>query len=148
MKSKFRNLHKVKFNFKEIDEGKGLEKEVKDLSEIYALRNRFKFIESLNEPIYRLKLVAEKEHPYFFIAFDQYQDSLLDDKENVLDAVKKFMNGAQKEIFENVLFYLDSNNANFNYIDKSGIGKLSLVKERPPLQRQFDAGSQNRIGGY
>ena len=108
-----------------------LEKEVKDLSEIYVLRNRFKFIESLNEPIYRLKLVAEKEHPYFFVAFDQYQDSLLDDKENVLDAVKKFMNGAQKEIFENVLFYLDSNNANFNYIDKSGIEKLSLVKESP-----------------
>ena len=106
-----------------------LEKEVKDLSEMYILRSRFKFLESLGEPLSRLKLVAEKEHPYFFNALDQYQDDLLDDKENVLEAVKKFMNGAQKEIFENVLFYLDSNNANFNFIDKSGIEKLILVKE-------------------
>jgi hypothetical protein len=108
-----------------------LEKEVKDLSEIYVLRSRFKFLESVGEPLNRLKLVAEKEHPYFFNALDQYQDNLLDDKENVLDAVKKFMNGAQKEIFENVLFYLESNNANFNYIDQEKIEKLSIVKESP-----------------
>jgi hypothetical protein len=108
-----------------------MEKEVKDLSEMYFLRTRFKFLEALGEPLSRLKLISEKEHPYFFNALDQYQDNLLDDKENVLEAVKKFMNGAQKEIFENVLYYLDSNNANFNYIDQTKIEKLSVVKESP-----------------
>jgi hypothetical protein len=66
---------------------------------MYILRSRFKFLESLGEPLNRLKLVAEKEHPYFFNAIDQYQDNLLDDKENVLEAVKKFMNGAQRVAF-------------------------------------------------
>lgn len=106
-----------------------MEKEVKDLSEMYILRTRFKFLEALGEPLSRLKLLAEKEHPYFFNAIDQFQDNILDDKENVLEALKKFMNGAQKEIFENVLYYLDSNNANFNYIDQAKIEKLSVVKE-------------------
>jgi hypothetical protein len=106
-----------------------LEKEVKDLSEIYAYRTRFKFLEVMGEPLSRLRLAAEKEHPYFFNALDNYQDSLLDDKENVLEAVKKFMNGAQKEIFESVLNYLEGNNANFTYIDQSAIGRLTLVKE-------------------
>lgn len=106
-----------------------LQKEVKDLSEMYILRSRFKFLEAVGEPLNRLKLVAEKEHPYFFNALDQYQDDLLDDKENVLEAVKKFMNGAQRSIFENVLFYLESNNANFDYIGHESLEKLSAVAE-------------------
>ena len=106
-----------------------MEKEVKDLSEMYILRSRFKFLEALGEPLNRLKLVAEKEHPYFFNALDQYQDNLLDDKENVLEAVKKFMNGAQRSIFENVLLYLESNNANFDYIGYDSLEKLSTVAE-------------------
>ena len=108
-----------------------LEKEVKDLSEMYILRSRFKFLEALGEPLNRLKLVAEKEHPYFFNALDQYQNNLLDDKENVLEAVKKFMNGAQRGIFENVLLYLESNNANFDYIGNESLEKLSTVAESP-----------------
>ncbi len=53
-----------------------LEKEVKDLSEMYIIRSRFKFLEALGEPLSRLKLVAEKDHPYFFNALDQYLQSL------------------------------------------------------------------------
>jgi hypothetical protein len=109
----------------------GLEKEVKDLSEMYMLRSRFKFLEALGEPLNRLKLVAEKEHPYFFNALDQYQDDLLDDKENVLEAVKKFMNGAQRSIYENVLLYLESNTANFDYIASESLEKLNTVAESP-----------------
>jgi|JI6StandDraft_1071083.scaffolds.fasta_scaffold02713_6 hypothetical protein len=108
-----------------------LEKEVKDLSEMYMLRSRFKFLEALGEPLNRLKLVAEKEHPYFFNALDQYQDDLLDDKENVLEAVKKFMNGAQRSIYENVLLYLESNTANFDYIASESLEKLNTVAESP-----------------
>ena len=106
-----------------------IEKEVKDLSEIYILRSRFRFLEALGEPLNRLKLVSEKEHPYFFNALHQYQDNLLDDKENVLEAVKKFMNGAQRNIFENVLLYLESNNANFDYLENDSLEKLSTVAE-------------------
>lgn len=112
-----------------------LEKEVKDLQEIYNQRSRFKFLEKMGAPLSRLKLLAEKEHPYFFNALDQYQDELLDDKENVLDAVKKFMNGAQRQIFDNVLRYLDSNNANFAYISPENISTLGKVAEDPEPYR-------------
>jgi len=108
-----------------------INKELNDLMLIYNMRSRFHFLDAMGEPISRIKLVAEKEHPYFFNALDQYQDGLLDDKDNVLDAITKFMNGSQKEIFENVLFYLESNNANFNFINQAGLEKLSMVKESP-----------------
>ena len=37
------------------------------------------------------------------------------------------MNGAQRSIFENVLFYLESNNANFDFIGNDSLEKLSIV---------------------
>ena len=108
-----------------------MEIEVKDLSEIYALRGQIKFLKSVGEPLNRLKLLVEKKHPYFFNALDKFQDELLDDKENVIDDVKKFVNGAQRSIFENVLLYLESNNANFDYIGKESLDKLHIVAESP-----------------
>jgi hypothetical protein len=108
-----------------------INQELNDLMLIYNMRSRFQFLEAMGEPISRIKLLSEKDHPYFFNALDQYQDNLLDDKDNVLDAIRKFMNGSQKEIFENVLFYLESNNANFNFINQQSIEKLNMVKESP-----------------
>ena len=53
MKSKFRNLHKVKFNFKEIDEGK----EVKDL--IADKKDEYNQIK-LNKEIKKVLLYRDK----------------------------------------------------------------------------------------
>lgn len=108
-----------------------INQEYNDLMLIYNLRSRFQFLEAMGEPISRIKLLTEKDHPYFFNALHQYQDDLLDEKDNVLDPIRKFMNGTQKEIFENVLFYLESNNANFNFINQNGIEKLNIVRESP-----------------
>lgn len=112
-----------------------LEKELKDLSDMYGKRIRFKFLESLGEPLNRLKLLVEKEHLYFFTALDQYQDDLLDDKENVIEATKRFMNGSQLTIFEKVLTYLESNNANFDYIGSDNIVTLKAVASSPAPYR-------------
>jgi len=106
-----------------------LKKEVEDLTVIYALSRRFKFLETMEEPLARLKHIAEKDHPYFFNALDQFEDSLLDDKENILEPLKKFMHGPQQTIFEQVLLYLEGNNANFGYINGENIGKLRQVAE-------------------
>ena len=115
-----------------------LEKEVRDFNEINTYRSRFKFLELIGEPLSRLKLLAEKEHPYFFNALDDYEDNLFDDKENVLEKVKKFMNGQQKNIFEDVLLYLETNHANFDYIGTSNLDLLKTVAANP---RPFDGNS-------
>jgi predicted transcriptional regulator len=103
--------------------------ELKDLNEIYSMRGVFPFLEQISEAILKVKNVAEKEHPYFFNALDSFKEEMLDDKESFLDPIKKFMGGQQKSIFENVLHFLQSDNANFDYINKNGIVQLQKVKE-------------------
>lgn len=110
---------------------KRLEKEVNDLSSFYNLRQRFKFLEAIGEPLTRLRALLDKEHPYFFTALNQYEDKLLDDKENVIDDVKKFMNGTQRSIFESVLLYQEGNTANFGYVSTENLDTLSRVAESP-----------------
>jgi hypothetical protein len=108
-----------------------LDKEIKDLSELYVQRNRYKFLESLAEPLSRLKNLADKDYVYYFNSLSKFEDELLDDKENILEATKKFMNGTQRTIFEKVLGYLESNNANFDYIGIENLQTLSVVAESP-----------------
>ena len=56
---------------------------------------------------------------------------MFNDKENILEATKKFMNGTQHTIFEKVVSYLESNNANFDYISSDNLKTLSVVAESP-----------------
>ena len=103
--------------------------EVKVLEELYAQRSRYPFLADLGEPLNRLRQVAEKEHPYFFNALEQYSDDLLHDKESVIDGIKKFMGGSQKDIYDSVVSYVENEKANFSYIDKTGLAPLLAVKE-------------------
>ena len=103
--------------------------EVKSLEEMYAQRSRYTFLNDIGEPLNRLKLVAEKEHPYFFNSLEQYGNDLMNDKESLIDGIKKFMGGSQKDIFESILSYVENEKANFVYIDKISLMPLMAVKE-------------------
>jgi hypothetical protein len=48
-----------------------------------------------------------------------FEDDLLNDKENKLDPIRKFMVGEQKKIYDRMLVFLTGNQANFDYIDTS-----------------------------
>lgn len=54
---------------------------------------------------------------------------MLDDEEDLLDPIRKFMGGQQKSIFENIIYFLQSDNANFDYMSTDGIKQLQQVKE-------------------
>lgn len=41
------------------------------------------------------------------------------------------MIGTQRTIFDNVLMYLESNNANFDYIERDNLEVLNTVAEAP-----------------
>ena len=46
-----------------------------------------------------------------------FEDELLNEKENKLDPIRKFMAGEQRKIYDRMLVFLTGNQANFDYID-------------------------------
>jgi hypothetical protein len=48
---------------------------------------------------------------------NNFEDELLNEKENKLDPIRKFMAGEQRKIYDRMLVFLTGNQANFDYID-------------------------------
>ncbi|HEV7330929.1 MAG TPA: BREX system P-loop protein BrxC [Flavisolibacter sp.] len=62
------------------------------------------------------KLIA-MDYATLITAVKDVEDAVLDAKEDVLDPIKRFMNGEQKKIYDTAHTFLTGNQANFDYID-------------------------------
>ena len=48
----------------------------------------------------------------------EMDNDLLEMKENIVNPIEKFLNGAQRKIFDDASFYLNENSSNFNIVGK------------------------------
>jgi len=115
---------------------KRLKKEVDELHDLYAQRHSLAFLKVIKEPLDRLELLKEKDSNFLFNSL--VGDVYLDDKEDVLDGIKKFMSGDQLKIYRNIVQYLENNKANFSYIaHQSYVDLLKLQEETAPYRGSF-----------
>lgn len=61
----------------------------------------------------------------------KHEDALLDAKEGILDKIRSFMGGAQKEIYDDVRDFLQSQEANIGYVDAAAGEKLRAALRDP-----------------
>ena len=61
----------------------------------------------------------------------KHEDALLDAKEGILDKIRSFMGGAQKEIYDDVRDFLQSQEANIGYVDSAAGEKLRAALRDP-----------------
>ena len=61
----------------------------------------------------------------------QYQDELLDLKENFYDPILEFWNGEQKKIYDNILTFKNENQANLEYVEAPEITILKETLDHP-----------------
>jgi hypothetical protein len=62
-----------------------------------------------------------------------YEDELLDAKENLLDPIKRFINGDQASIYESIRKIIDGDKSNFDYVDGAELEILrALIDHNKP----------------
>lgn len=106
-----------------------------DVNKLLAQRHTYPFLEALSEFSEHLEKWARKEYSFFLLHQNQFEDELLDTKEDVLDPIKRFMNGEQYKIFNEVKSLLEGNTANFEYIQGDELETLkTLVKSKTPYK--------------
>ncbi|HZK07238.1 MAG TPA: BREX system P-loop protein BrxC [Bacteroidales bacterium] len=88
-------------------------------------RNQYAFMKIL-EPLKELlhKLVR-MEYGVLINTVNEWEDKLLDAKEDILDPIKRFWNGEQKKIYDQIRIYLDGDQSNFEFIDGEEVALLS-----------------------
>lgn len=77
--------------------------------------SRYPFVEQLNGPIGLLEQTVGKSDDWYLGEFN-LGDDLLEAKDNVIDPIQSFLNGAQRSIYDNASAFLSTHSGNIGYL--------------------------------
>jgi len=97
------------------------------VNQLLASVENYPFLKAM-EPLGELmEKLADKEYAWLFTNVKEYEDELLDAKEDVLDPIKKFWHGEQKKIYDSIRIFIQDNQSNLEYIQSDELAKLKEV---------------------
>ncbi|MCB4234073.1 hypothetical protein LDL59_00335 [Kaistella anthropi] len=106
-----------------------------EVSQLEVRKTELPFVSALTEFRDKLHKLKNKEYSYYLTNLKDFEDDLLDTKENILDPIKKFINGDQLKIYEKVSSFLKSDLSNVEYIDGNEFSEIkSVMEDRAPYK--------------
>lgn len=120
-------------------EAKALGKETADafkemldqLSPLLAQHEQYPFVNALRPAHVKLKDAAGKPYTWHLTELSHQQDELLDLKEDVIDPIRKFMSGSQKDIYNEARSLLQTQEPNFIYVPGEEIETIRAIINDP-----------------
>ena len=105
-----------------------------DVNQLLARKNEYPFIASLSGFSNKLERLTNKEYTYFLTNLNDFEDDLLDTKEDLIDPIKRFMNGDQIGIYDSIRTLLNEDTSNLDYIEGDELGTLKdLMNNQKPF---------------
>lgn len=106
-------------------EAKALAKEVQqafnnldiELDKLQSQSTQYPFLRILLPIVEDLKELKDKPYTWFMGELVNHEDKWLDQKENAIDPIMKFMKGSQKDVFDSAKELLSNQRPNLSYID-------------------------------
>lgn len=105
-----------------------LKAENAQLKDYLKQQNRYPFLTILNDFQKKIETYSRKSYGDYFTLLTQMEDDLLDFKEDKWDPIKKFMEGNQRKIFDDISNLLDSKAANFRYVSGTELADLETLR--------------------
>ena len=96
---------------------------------------RYPFLSALAPALETLKELTGKPYTWYLTELLRQEDALLDLKEKVLDPIRKFMNGPQKEIFEAARNFVQTQEPNFADLEGDEAAEVQAVLVSPECFR-------------
>jgi predicted transcriptional regulator len=106
-------------------------KEVRELHQLIGNQAQYPFLEGLRGIADTLERLADMDYSVLLKELPAFEDALLDQKEAVLDPIRKFWNGEQKKIFDRINTFLNGDQSNFDYVDAAELQALRSVRQHP-----------------
>jgi len=101
------------------------------LNPLAAQASQYPFLNALTPVLEKLKELTGKPYTWYLTELTRQEDALLDMKESVIDPVRKFMNGPQKDIFDHARQFVQTQKPNFAYIDGDETAQLDASLNDP-----------------
>ena len=106
-----------------------------ELDKLLAQSGIFPFLHLLQEPLATLKSALGKPYTWYLTDFVKQENSLLQMRENLLDPIRAFMKGPQKDIYQEARAFLKEQAANFNYIEGDEAKSITAILDSPDCFR-------------
>lgn len=104
---------------------------IQEVESYYRQRSDYPFLSAMEEPLERMKKLVSKDYGQLLAQVNEYKDELLDAKELVLDPIRKFMNGDQRKIYDDIRNTLNGDRSNFEYVDGEELDVLRKLIDNP-----------------
>lgn len=106
-----------------------------ELNRLVTQHHNYPFVAAL-EPL-RDQVVAMVGKPaaWYITEPVKHEDALLNAKEDILDKIRSFMGGAQREIYDDVRDFLQAQEANIGYVDAAAGERLRAALHDPDCYR-------------
>ncbi len=101
------------------------------LTPLAAQASQYPFLNALKPVLEKLKELTNKPYTWYLTELAQHEDALLDMKEGVIDPVRKFMSGPQKEIFDNARQFVQTQEPNFTYVQGDEAAEINEKLHAP-----------------
>jgi hypothetical protein len=85
----------------------------------------------LDQPIKTIQDLTGKDYPFYFEELPKQESDLLDMKEDVLDPIRQFMSGSNKNIYDEASKFLQTQSPNFSAMGSAVPVQLKALLEAP-----------------
>ncbi|WP_170339699.1 BREX system P-loop protein BrxC [Ruegeria arenilitoris] len=108
-----------------------LENLVAEVEGFVRQKSTYPFMAALDPFLESLKAMVGKPATWFITEPAKHEDDILDAKEDILDKIRSFMAGAQRQIYDEVRDFLTRQDANISYVDAAAGEKLRAAMADP-----------------
>lgn len=102
-----------------------------DLGKMLAQKAQYPFVVALEPLATKIAAMVGKPATWYITEPAAQEDDLLDAKEEVLDKIRSFMGGAQREIYDDAREFLRDQEANISYVDAAAGEALARALADP-----------------
>ena len=117
------------------DTANALREMAHELDKLLAQCGVFPFLHLLQEPLATIKNSLGKPYPWYLTEFVKQEDALFQMREDLLDPIRAFMKGPQKDIYQEARAFLKEQSANFNYIEGDEAKGIAGILDSPDCFR-------------
>ncbi|GAB6061193.1 BREX system P-loop protein BrxC [Desulfonatronum parangueonense] len=105
--------------------GEAFKEMSQQLTTLTTLSSQYPFLTILPPVVDQLKGMVGKPYAWYLADFPQHHDDLLDLKESIIDPVRKFMGGPQKDIYNSARAFIKDHGSNFSYIQSDECARIT-----------------------
>lgn len=108
-----------------------LKEMLQEVEQLTAMQAELPFLTGLADFKSFIAKLSNKEYTHYLTQTKEFEDKLLDTKENVLDPIKRFINGDQVKIYRSISTIVKGDRSNLDYIEGEEFNTLQELLSNP-----------------